>query len=95
MTTISSISSDCSKAAIVCSMIGLPATLISCLGMLKPTRVPVPPAKTTATLRRLTAADPPRSSAGEPSEPTVDLLRHRLAGQRADYRLQRLGHRPA
>ena len=32
-------------------LIGLPATLISCLGKLRPTRVPVPPASTTATLR--------------------------------------------
>jgi hypothetical protein len=31
----------------------LPAILISCLGMLSPTRVPVPPASTTATLRNL------------------------------------------
>ena len=37
----------------VCSMIGLPATLISCLGMFRPTRVPVPPARTTATFRNL------------------------------------------
>ncbi len=42
MTTISSISSDCSKAAIVCSMIGLPATLISCLGMLEADARPGP-----------------------------------------------------
>ncbi len=53
MTMISSISGDACMAAMVCSMIGLPAILISCLGMLSPTRVPVPPASTTATVRNL------------------------------------------
>ena len=44
--------------AIVCSMIGLPAILISCFGMFRPTRVPVPPASTTATFRNLSTGRP-------------------------------------
>ena len=49
--TISSIKGEASNAAIVCSMIVLPAILISCLGIESPTLVPVPPARMTATLR--------------------------------------------
>ncbi len=37
--------------AMVCSMIGRPEILINCFGMSIPTRVPVPPARTTATVR--------------------------------------------
>ena len=44
MTRISSTTANACTAAMVCWMIGLPAILISCLGMLRPTRVPVPPA---------------------------------------------------
>ena len=42
-----------SRASMVCSMIGRPAILISCLGMSRPTRAPTPPASTTATVRRV------------------------------------------
>ena len=38
-------------SARVCSRIVCPAILISCLGMSRPTRVPTPPARMTATLR--------------------------------------------
>ncbi len=50
MTTISSTCGDAFSAARVCSMIGFPATLSSCFGVDSPTRVPVPPARTTATV---------------------------------------------
>ena len=70
MTTISSITGDACIAAMVCSMIGLPAILISCLGMFSPTRVPVPPARTTATLRKVDIAarlSVPRCAVGQPA----------------------------
>src|SRR5665647_2989759 len=51
MTMTSSIRGLLCSTAIVCSMIGRPAILISCFGMLSPTRAPTPPARTTATLR--------------------------------------------
>src|SRR5215210_6783411 len=50
---ISSMTGNACIAAMVCSMMGLPAILMSCLGMFSPTRVPVPPARTTATLRKV------------------------------------------
>src|SRR6478735_2346869 len=67
---MSSISGDACMAAMVCSMIGLPAILISCLGMFSPTRVPVPPARTTATLRRVATGRPYRRRAGSVGTPT-------------------------
>src|SRR6478672_9016536 len=51
MTMISSTSGLLLSTSIVCSMIGRPAILMSCLGMLSPTRLPTPPARTTATVR--------------------------------------------
>src|SRR3954471_15018236 len=60
MTMISSTNGDACMAAMVCSMIGFPAILISCFGMLSPTLVPVPPASTTATLRNLFTGRPYR-----------------------------------
>src|SRR5665811_1361323 len=57
MMMISSIRSEAFIAAMVCSMIVLPAILMSCLGIDKPTREPVPPARITATfLSSVTAA---------------------------------------
>ncbi len=50
--TMSSISGASWNTSRVCSRIVLPATLSSCLGMFRPTRDPVPPARTTATVRR-------------------------------------------
>ena len=50
--TMSSISGASWKMSRVCSRMVLPATLSSCLGMFRPTREPVPPARTTATVRK-------------------------------------------
>jgi len=55
---ISSISGEACRTPMVCSMIGLPATLMSCFGIDRPTRVPVPPARTTATFRNLVTTRP-------------------------------------
>src|SRR5690349_18933710 len=52
MTMISSTRGLLCSASMVCSMIGRPAILMSCFGMLSPTRLPTPPARMTATLRR-------------------------------------------
>src|SRR3954447_18181092 len=48
---ISSTSGLALRTSMVWSMIGLPAILMSCFGMSRPTRVPTPPARTTATVR--------------------------------------------
>ena len=50
ITMISSTDSWSCSAAIVCSRIVRPATLMSCLGIVSPTLLPTPPASTTATL---------------------------------------------
>ena len=52
-TITSSMESACWKIVRVCSMTAFPAIFSSCLGMDRPTRWPVPPARTTAVVRGL------------------------------------------
>ncbi len=65
---------DCCMAAMVCSMIGFPAILISCFGILRPTLVPVPPASTTATLRNFVTRVTVQVRAGARHDP-IPVLR--------------------
>lgn len=66
-TTISSTSGHASNAAIVCSMTGRPARVMSCLGEEAPIRAPTPPARTAAITRGRVALSLPSSTAPYPS----------------------------
>src|SRR4051794_24853447 len=95
------ISSTCGlllSTSIVCSMIGRPAILMSCLGMLRPTLVPTPPARTTATVRndftgKTVPADLGKVPTGSPAGPVplVDNAGSQRPAQQDASEKHRLG----
>ena len=104
-TRISSTTGEACSAAMVCSMIGLPAILINCLGMLRPTRVPDTARRDDRyvahagrpCVRGTTAESHPRRSrlARKARQLTVDALGQRVATDPSDAGLERSRHGPA